>query len=512
MICARDAHVSTHTALMLTGARPGVGGAGAGRRLGRGHGASRPTRSPPRWTRTRTRSSSSSSRRPTPASAPTCRGWSGVAHRRGVPLVVDEAWGPHLRFGAAAGLPVDALTAGADAVDHLDAQDALEPVAELGAAWSAAGRIPVDRVAAAVRMTQTTSPYLPLVASVDSCRAQLEDDGPALVGWAVDLARLARTLLARVPGPAASSRPRTSALDGRLPSYGGLDPVQDRGRRPRPWRGRGRAPTGRCARRTASPSRAPTRAGSTSSSAPATRVASVRRLVLALAALGSPGAAPRSAPPPLPAIPEQAVSPARRLLRRAGAGAARRGRREGVRRARHAVPARHPAARARRGRHGRGGPVAADGRTGRSPRARPRRPDDGHLAGAQGPLSGAALRAHQGAGRIGRLQKSISCRARMPTALYRAGAPVEFSESTPELHADPTAGVRLGERGLQEEPGDATSPVLLEDAEGADVAPVQLGEVVVPEADARGGRRRPRRSATGSGRRSCSGTSAMSWS
>ena len=32
----------------------------------------------------------------------------GVAHRRGVPLVVDEAWGPHLRFGGAAGLPVDA--------------------------------------------------------------------------------------------------------------------------------------------------------------------------------------------------------------------------------------------------------------------------------------------------------------------------------------------------------------------------------------------------------------------
>ena len=35
----------------------------------------------------------------------------------------------------------------------------------------------------------------------------------------------------------------------------------------------------------------------------------MRRLVLALAALGSPGRAPRSAPAPLPPLPDQAVSP-----------------------------------------------------------------------------------------------------------------------------------------------------------------------------------------------------------
>src|SRR6202012_6069501 len=37
-----------------------------------------------------------------------------VAHRRGVPLVVDEAWGAHLHFPP--GLPADALAGGADLV------------------------------------------------------------------------------------------------------------------------------------------------------------------------------------------------------------------------------------------------------------------------------------------------------------------------------------------------------------------------------------------------------------
>ena len=37
-----------------------------------------------------------------------------VAHSRGVPLVVDEAWGAHLRFSSA--LPAAALASGADVV------------------------------------------------------------------------------------------------------------------------------------------------------------------------------------------------------------------------------------------------------------------------------------------------------------------------------------------------------------------------------------------------------------
>ena len=42
------------------------------------------------------------------------RGLAAVAHRHGVPLVVDEAWGAHLHFHDS--LPEDALAAGADLV------------------------------------------------------------------------------------------------------------------------------------------------------------------------------------------------------------------------------------------------------------------------------------------------------------------------------------------------------------------------------------------------------------
>ena len=48
------------------------------------------------------------------------RGLAEVAHARGVPLVVDEAWGAHLHFSEL--LPEAAIEAGADLVELLDPQ------------------------------------------------------------------------------------------------------------------------------------------------------------------------------------------------------------------------------------------------------------------------------------------------------------------------------------------------------------------------------------------------------
>jgi lysine decarboxylase len=223
-----------------------------------------------------------------------------------VPLVADETWGPHLRFGAGASLPVDALTAGADAV-ITSTHTLLSSLSQGSILLVRGGRIDVDRVAAAVRLTQPTTPYLPLLASIDSCRAQLEDDGPALVGWAVDLANLARTLLARVPGLRVLEA-EDLALGGQPGSYGGLDPcklVVDV---------RGRGLDGIAADRTLREAHAIATEGSDPSRlyltiGPGDSVASVRRLVLALAGLGSPGLAPRFGPPPGPPVPEQAMPP-----------------------------------------------------------------------------------------------------------------------------------------------------------------------------------------------------------
>ena len=63
-----------------------------------------------------------------------------------------------------------------------------------------AGLVDPAQVAATVRMTQTTSPLLALLASLDACRRQLATDGERLLGRAVELAGDARRRLRMLPG------------------------------------------------------------------------------------------------------------------------------------------------------------------------------------------------------------------------------------------------------------------------------------------------------------------------
>ncbi len=301
VVCARDAHVSTHTALVLTGARPVWVSPDYDPRWDVGAGLSAQTLAAALDANPTARMAIVVS----PSYSGVCSDLPrlvAVAHQRGVALVVDEAWGPHLRFGAGSGLPVDGLTAGADAV-VTSTHKMLSSLSQSSILLVRGARLPVDRIATAVRMTQTTSPYLPLVASVDSCRAQLEDDGAALVGWAVDLARLARTLLARVPGLAVLAEDQLDRLAS-VDSYGGIDPckiVVDV---------RGRGLDGLAADRTLRDVHGIAVEGADAGRlylvvGPGDSVASVRRLVLALAALGTPTIKPRHAvdpfPPPAPA-------------------------------------------------------------------------------------------------------------------------------------------------------------------------------------------------------------------
>ncbi len=120
-----------------------------------------------------------------------------VAHGAGVPLVVDEAWGPHLPFHP--WLPTDALAAGADAV--VTSTHKLAGSLSQSALLLVRGeRIDIDSVATGVRMTATTSPLLPLLASIDTCRRRLALDGHALLDRALVRAGLLRERLAEVAG------------------------------------------------------------------------------------------------------------------------------------------------------------------------------------------------------------------------------------------------------------------------------------------------------------------------
>ena len=119
------------------------------------------------------------------------------AHARGVPVYVDEAWGAHFAFHP--GLPAAAMTSGADAavasVHKLLA--GLTPGAVLNARGA---RVDLDRLTSTVHMTQTTSPFVPLLASIDACRRQMALDGEALLDRAITLAREARRRIADIPG------------------------------------------------------------------------------------------------------------------------------------------------------------------------------------------------------------------------------------------------------------------------------------------------------------------------
>jgi arginine decarboxylase len=123
-----------------------------------------------------------------------------VAHAAGVPLVVDQAWGPHFGFHPA--LPASALALGADAVltsTHKIVgsltQSAMLHVADTG-------RIDAGTVARCVRLVRSTSPSALLMASLDGARRQLAVHGEALLERTIRASTAVREEIARVPGVA----------------------------------------------------------------------------------------------------------------------------------------------------------------------------------------------------------------------------------------------------------------------------------------------------------------------
>ena len=120
-----------------------------------------------------------------------------VAHDAGAAVLVDEAWGAHLPFHP--DLPVDALSAGADAV-VTSTHKLAGSLSQSALLLVRAGRIEVDAVATAVRMTATTSPLLPLLASVDSCRRRLALSGRSMLDSALAVAERLRASLDALAG------------------------------------------------------------------------------------------------------------------------------------------------------------------------------------------------------------------------------------------------------------------------------------------------------------------------
>ena len=214
VIVARDVHRSILTGLVLTGARPvfvaprlhpelqlglGLAPADVAAALD-AHPAARLVvlTSPTYW-----------------GVAADVAGIAAVAHARDIPLYVDEAWGPHFPFHPA--LPVPALAAGADAA--VTSAHKLLGCLSQGALLHLKGpRIDQERVAAAVRSVETTSPSLPILASLDAGRRQMALHGTELLDRTIALAEGARRRLRAVPG--------LRVLDGAVLGAAALDPTR----------------------------------------------------------------------------------------------------------------------------------------------------------------------------------------------------------------------------------------------------------------------------------------------
>ncbi len=124
-------------------------------------------------------------------------GHARAAHRHGVPLLVDAAWGAH--FGFHLSVPAHALALGADAI-VTSAHKMLPAYSQGALVLARTDRLDPDRLDRAFDATHTTSPAGAILASIDADRALLARDGERLLAGVVETVAGARRRLAAVPG------------------------------------------------------------------------------------------------------------------------------------------------------------------------------------------------------------------------------------------------------------------------------------------------------------------------
>ncbi|MET0558096.1 MAG: DegT/DnrJ/EryC1/StrS family aminotransferase, partial [Solirubrobacterales bacterium] len=142
-----------------------------------------------------------------------------VAHSRGLPLIVDEAWGAHLHFHP--DLPEDALAAGADLVTSSTHKivGSLTQAAMLH--LGGGGRIDPAVVDRCVSLVETTSPSGLLSGSLDAARRQAAVHGAEMLGETLTAIARTRQAIEEIPGLA--------VLDERMvgrPGVAAWDPLR----------------------------------------------------------------------------------------------------------------------------------------------------------------------------------------------------------------------------------------------------------------------------------------------
>lgn len=122
---------------------------------------------------------------------------SDIVHEYDIPLIVDEAHGPHLNFNEQ--LPVSAMEAGAD----MCAQSTHKIIGALtqGSLLQVnSKRVSVQRVKQVINLMHTTSPSYILMASLDTARRQIALHGKELLDKTIELSNYVRKEVNKIPG------------------------------------------------------------------------------------------------------------------------------------------------------------------------------------------------------------------------------------------------------------------------------------------------------------------------
>jgi arginine decarboxylase len=196
LLVGRDAHKSVVAGLIFTGVEPRWVEVRYDNRLHLAHPPS-PRELEDAWNR---HPSAAGALIVSPTPYGTCADLAALAdicHRRGKPLIVDEAWGAHLPFHE--DLPTWAMDAGADIC--------VVSVHKMGAGFeqgsvlhSQGDLVDPAHLAACADLLMTTSPNTIVYAALDGWRRQMVEDGHRLLSDAIGLARELRGKIERLDG------------------------------------------------------------------------------------------------------------------------------------------------------------------------------------------------------------------------------------------------------------------------------------------------------------------------
>jgi len=120
-----------------------------------------------------------------------------ICHKHDIPLIIDEAWGPHFPFHPE--LPESALSCNAD-MSFGSIHKTMNGLGQSSVVNLQGKRIDQDRFTLCFDLVESTSPSSLIMASIDAARRQMALHGEELWGKALELSRRARLELSKLKG------------------------------------------------------------------------------------------------------------------------------------------------------------------------------------------------------------------------------------------------------------------------------------------------------------------------